>query len=352
MCEASITPFGVLADGQVVEKIQLSNGSGMSVSLVTLGAAIISVHVPDRSGHAAEVTLARDTLDGILLRSRFYGVTVGRCANRIAKGAFEVDGTAFQLARNNAAGHALHGGVKGFDKRVWAARVFVTAAGCGVAFTRTSPDGEEGYPGTLEVTATYTLSSSNELRMEFTATTDAPTPVNLCNHAYWNLSGDFAASVKDHVLASPAPYYVAVGPDLIPTGDLPSVEGTPFDFREPKPVGRDLLSVVAGGEPGFDHSLALVGPGEEYDATVERVVIDVVDPVSGRRMVVSTTQPGVHFYTANFLKGEAPHAQHYAMCLETCHYPDSVHQPAFPTVIVRPGEPYTQVTTHKFSVVE
>jgi aldose 1-epimerase len=350
--EASTSAFGLMPDGRRVDKIRLSNPSGVTVDLVTYGATVVSVRVPSKpsQGTPEEVTLCHADLDKLRTASPYYGCTVGRFANRIAKGRFSVDGKDFAVATNNGA-NALHGGVVGFDKVLWTPRVFATADAAGVAFSYTAHDGEEGYPGELTVTATYSLSSTNELTMDFSATTTAATPVNLCNHTYWNLSGGLkAANVYDHVLQLNCPAYLPIDATSIPTGVIAPVAGTAMDFTSPRRVGERLQEVDGGGKPGYDHCYARTTGAVPKEGLGMGVIAVLSDPASGRTMTVSTNAPGVQLYTGNYLDGPAPHDQHHALCLETQGYPDCVNQTAkgFPDPILRPGETYKHVAVHKF----
>jgi len=340
------TVYGQMPDGRDVHLYTLTNSKGMRVKLIDYGAITVGVEVPDSDGNVTDVTLGYDTLDGWLGSPSYFGATVGRYANRIAGGTFELDGKTYELATNDGENH-LHGGEKGFDKRLWDAETVETDDGAGVRFTRTSPDGEEGYPGTLQVTALYTLTDRNEFKVEFTATTDAPTIVNLVHHSYWNLRGPANGDVLGHELMLHAHKYTPVDEGLIPTGELKPVEDTPFDFTEAKPIGRDIGKV----EGGYDHNFVL----NEYEPGKVRLAARVHEPTTGRVMEIRTDQPGIQFYSGNFLDGsvtgkdDVAYKKHYGFCLETQHYPDSPNQPDFPSVVLRPGETYKHVMIHKFS---
>ncbi len=343
------TRYGALADGREVHLFTLTNPSGMRVRLTNYGAICVSVEVPDKDGNLGDVTLGYDTLKGWLGNTSYFGATVGRYANRIAKAEFELDGKTYRLAANNGENH-LHGGIKGFDKRLWKGEIVQAADSAGVRFTRTSPDGEEGYPGNLQVAVLYTLTTANELKIEFTATTDKPTICNLAHHTYWNLRGPENGDVLGHVLMIRADRYTPVNEQLIPTGELAPVEGTPFDFRQPKPIGRDIAKVPGG----YDHNFVL----NDYAPGKVRLAVRVTEPTTGRVMEIYTDQPGVQFYSGNFLDGSitgkkgVKYQKHYGFCLETQHYPDSPHHPEWPSVVLRPGQTYRHVMICKFSVTK
>ncbi len=320
--------------------------TGTVLKLTDYGAIVVALEVADRNGKRENVTLGFDNLKGYQQRHPYFGATVGRFCNRIAQGKFTLDGKEYTLATNNDPNH-LHGGDKGFDRYVWDAEEVEAANGLGIKFSRTSKDGEEGYPGNLSVSVVYFLSNDNELRVEFTATTDAATPVNLTNHSYWNLGGAGSGPVLGHELMLAADKYLPVDDSLIPTGELADVSGTPLDFTKAKKIGADLDKL--GGDPGgYDHCYAL----RSQDGSLA-LAARVKDAKSGRVMEILTTQPGIQFYTGNFLDGtevSGGFAKHHAFCLETQHYPDSPNQPAFPTTVLRPGDTFKQVTVHRFSV--
>jgi aldose 1-epimerase len=304
------------------------------------------VETPDRSGKLANVNLGFDNVRGFEGQHPYFGATVGRFANRIAKGKFTLDGKEYTLAANNGPNH-LHGGIKGFNRVMWKAEEVKNDKEVGVRFSYLSRDGEEGYPGNLTVTALYTLTADDELKIEFTAKTDKPTVLNLTNHNYWNLNGAFSGSILDHVLMLTAHQYVPVDEDLIPTGELAGVEGTPLDFRKPKPIGQDIQKIKS--DPvGYDHCFVLNNQDGDLALAAR-----VKDPDSGRVMEVYTTQPGIQLYTGNFLsggEGEGGARQHEAFCLETQHYPDAPNQKNFHSAALRPGQTYKQTTVHKFFV--
>jgi aldose 1-epimerase len=338
--------MGQMPDGTQVDEFTLTGASGMRVRIMTYGATLRTVEVPDRNGRLDVVTCYLDSLEGYLAGHPYFGSVVGRYANRIAKGKFTLGGVEYTLATNNGANH-LHGGIKGFDKAVWKAEAVMADDSLRVTFSHTSPDGDEGYPGTLNATATYTLTDDNQLRIEYTATTDKPTPVNLTNHAYWNLAGAGSGDVLGHQLMLNADRYLPVDEGLIPLGELAAVKGTPMDFTEPHAIGSRIAQV----EGGYDHCYVL----NKEQAGAMSLAARVVEPKSGRVMKIHTTQPAIQFYTGNFLDGSLtvagkPCKKHYAFCLETEHFPDSPNHPEYPSTVLRPGETYHQVTIHKFSV--
>jgi aldose 1-epimerase len=344
-------PFGQLPDGTAVESFTLRNASGMEVRAMTYGAIITSLRVPDRAGRLGDVVLGHDDLAGYLRKPSYFGTVVGRYGNRIAKGRFTLDGKTYTLATNNGPNH-LHGGIKGFDKAVWKAEP--ATKGAAVTFRYASADGEEGYPGRLQAQVTYTLDDRGALTFEYLATTDKPTPVNLTQHSYFNLAGPGAGGdILAHVLTLDADRYTPVDATLIPLGTLAPVAGTPFDFRKPVAIGAridaDDEQIRRGG--GYDHNFVInrSGPGLVHTARV-------VDPASGRTMDVETTEPGVQFYSGNFLdgsvvgKGGTAYKRRSGLCLETQHYPDSPNQPSFPSTILRPGQEYKSKTVLTFGV--
>jgi len=339
-------PYGQLEDGTEIEQYTLSNGKGLTVKVITYGAMITAVEVPDRDGKIENITLFRDSLEDYLAGHPYFGCAVGRYANRIAQGKFTLDGTEYTLATNDGANH-LHGGEKGFDKLVWKAKPIEEKDFVGVRFKLVSPDGDEGYPGTLTATVTYAVTDEDELIMKYTAKTDKPTVVNLTNHAYWNLAGAGSGDVLNHELMLNADGYLPVDEGLIPLGTVASVKGTPMDFTQPKTIGSRIEQV----EGGYDHCYVLNKEAGKKRTLAARVV----EPTSGRVMEIYTTQPAIQFYTGNFLDGTisgggVDYQKHYAFCLETQHYPDSPNQPNFPTTVLRPGETYRQSTVHRFSV--
>ena len=347
-------PFGTMPDGTAIEIFTLKNSSGMEVRTIPYGAIIVSIRVPDRSGRLDDVVIGHDNLQGYLTASRFFGAVVGRFGNRIAKGKFALDGRTYELAVNNGPNH-LHGGVKGFDKVVWQAEPFSNGTGSGVIYRYVSADGEEGYPGRLDVRVTYTLTERNQLIVEYLATTDKATPINLTQHSYFNLAGDGVRDVLDHVVQINADRYTPVDATKIPTGELAPVAKTPFDFRTPMAIGARIADahpqITIGG--GYDHNFVLNrtagGARLEWAASV-------FDPSTGRMLTVSTTEPGLQLNTANALDGsitgKAGHVYRarYGLCLETQHFPDSPNQPSFPSTILRPGETFRSRTDFEFGI--
>lgn len=338
--------FGQNSQGKETTVYVCKNAHGVTIKLLDYGANVVSVEVPDRDGKLANVTLSFDNIEGYLQRHPYFGATVGRYCNRIAKGRFTLGGKEYSLATNNDPNH-LHGGENGFDRQMWAAETIQTADEVGVKFTRTSPDGEEGYPGNLQATAIYTINNKNELKMEFEATTDAATPVNLTNHCYWNLAGAGSGDVLDQELTIESDKFLAVDDTLIPTGEMTSVSGTPFDFTSPHKIGERIKQIDS--DPiGYDHCYVLRSQTGELVLAAK-----AKDPKSGRVMEVFTTQPGIQLYSGNFLDGTAAgngFEQYNAFCLETQHYPDSPNQPKFPSTILKPGEKFKHTTVHRFSV--
>jgi len=328
-----------------VTKYTLTNPSGMEVSIINYGGTITDIVVPDKGGNKGNVVARFDSLSGYLQKGNpFFGSLVGRYGNRIANAQFSLDGKKYMLAANND-GNSLHGGNKGFDKVVWKAEK--NAGDSSLELTYLSKDGEEGYPGNLSVKVVYTLTGDNAVKIDYTATTDKPTPVNLTNHSYFNLSAGRDSTILGHQIMINADKFTEVNKKLIPTGKLPEVKGGPMDFTVSKEIGRDIGQV----DGGYDHNFVLIKEGNELSKAAE-----LYDPGSGRVMEVWTTQPGVQFYTGNFLTGQlvntpgnVKYNKHAALCLETQHYPDSPNQPAFPTTILKPGETYRQTTIYKFS---
>jgi aldose 1-epimerase len=342
--------FGRLPDGRPVESFTLTNAGGVELRAISYGAIIVSLRVPDREGRLDDVVLGHDDLEGYLAKSAYFGALVGRYGNRIAGGRFTLDGRTYTLATNNGPNH-LHGGVRGFDKQLWKAEPFERPGATGIVFTRVSPDGEEGYPGNLDVRVTYTLTDGNEVSFEYFATTDKPTVVNLTQHSYFNLAGDGKRDVLGHELTIDADRFTPVDKTLIPTGVLAPVAGTPFDFRKPAGIGArigaDDEQIRNGG--GYDHNFVLNRRGEGLSRAAR-----VFEPTTGRTMDVATTEPGVQFYSGNFLdgsikgKGGRAYARRYGFCLETQHFPDSPNKPAFPSTVVRPGQEYRSKTVLTF----
>lgn len=345
-----------LPDGRSVNMYTLQVPSGMTAKIIDWGATLVSLEVPDRNGKLEDVTLGFDKAEPYTGASPYMGATVGRYANRIALGKFTLDGQEYTLKVNNPP-NSLHGGIAGFDKQMWTTSgpkgetIEGGGGSASITFTYTSKDGEEGFPGNVTCSITYTLTDKNELRMEYTATTDKATPINLTNHAYWNLAGATSGlKIVNHVLQINAEKYTPTDDTFIPTGELAPVEGTPVDFREPHAIG-ERIAEIPGTPGGYDHNFAIDGAiGTLREAAI------VKDPGSGRVMKVLTTEPGLQFYTGNFLDGTLTgkdgtvYQKNTAFCLEAQKYPDSPNKPNFPTSIVRPGETYKQTTVHQFSV--
>jgi aldose 1-epimerase len=352
-----VTPFGATADGHPVELFTLTSPTGIEIRTTSYGAILVSISTPDRSGRIADIALGFDSLDGYLTRSRYFGAVVGRYGNRIAGGRFMLDGRTIQLATNSGANH-IHGGVKGFDKVLWHGEPFARVGAMGVTFSYASPDGEEGYPGTLRTTVTYTL-AQNELVADFTATTDKTTIVNLTQHSYFNLSGEGHDTVLGHEVMLNADRFTPVDAAMIPTGELGPVDSTPFDFRRPTAIGARIdadhpqLKLALG----YDHNFVLNGDSGPIDSAQGklRLAARVVEPTSGRTLQVDTTEPGVQFYSGNKLAGVAGKARHSygrrsGFCLETQHFPDSPNHPHFPSTVLRPGDIYRSRTVFTFGV--
>lgn len=344
-------PYGKTKGGDAVDLYQLTNKNGVVAKVITYGATLAELWVPDKDGKLADVLLGFDNMKGWQQDSNpFFGCVVGRYANRIAKGRFTLDGTTYKLATNNGPNH-LHGGKKGFDKAVW--KVTGTdGAKRSVTLEHVSPDGDEGYPGKLTATVTYTLTDSNELRIDYKATTDKATVVNLTNHAYFNLAGHDAGDILDHEVTLKAANYTPADATLIPTGKVEPVKGTPFDFTTAKKVGADLKQ-LKGTPPGYDTNFALDAGGKKL-----ALAAVVKDSKSGRVMEMETTEPGVQLYTGNFLDGSArgkngaTYKRHAGLCLEAQKYPDTPNQKGFPSAVLRPNETYTQTTVYRFKVAK
>ena len=347
----SRTPFGVLANGDSVHVFTLTNVNGITVRALDYGGIIQSIQTPDRAGKIADIVLGFDTLSKYEKLSPYFGALIGRYGNRIAKGKFTLDGKAYTLAINNGP-NALHGGLVGFDKVVWTAEPFTTDSSAGVVWTHTSPDGDQGYPGTLKARVTYTLTNSNELQIDYQATTDKPTVLNLTNHSYFNLAGAGSGPVLNTLMAINADSITPVDSTLIPTGKIVSVSGTPFDFRLPMSIGarindNDQQLKFAGG---YDFNFVLNKPDTGLTHAAR-----AVEPNTGRTLEVLTDQPGLQFYTANFLDGSfagigGAYGKNGAFCLETQHYPDSPNHPNFPSVVLTPGQTFHSQTIFKFGV--
>ncbi len=355
----AITPlkkqlFGKTADGQPIDLYTLTNRNGVEIGIMNRGATIVSIRVPDRSGKLGDVALGFDSLDGYLKGTAFFGALVGRYGNRIAKGRFKLDGVEYKLAVNNGENH-LHGGLQGFDKVVWNARDVSEGPLPRLELTYLSKDGEEGYPGNLSVVVVYSLTDANELRIDYSATTDKDTVVNLTNHTYFNLAGAGEGDILGHELTLYADRFTPVDKGLIPTGELRSVEGTPFDFRKPTPIGARIdakdQQIQFGG--GYDHNFVLNSGGGSLALAAR-----VDEPKTGRVLEVLTTEPGIQFYTGNFLdgtlvgKGGKTYPRRSGLCLETQHFPDSPNHPKFPSTELKPGGKYQTTTVFRFSVAK
>ena len=332
-------------EGESITKYELTNASGTQVGIINFGGTITDIITPDKTGNKGNVVLGFDSLNGYLQKGNpYFGALIGRYGNRIANGKFTLDGKQYILAGNDH-GNSLHGGLKGYDKVVWKAERL--AGDSSLQLTYTSKDGEEGYPGNLSIKVIYTLTGENELKIDYTARTDKATPVNLSNHAYYNLSAGKDSTILGHTLMINADKFTEVNDNLIPKGTLAEVKGGPLDFMAAKMIGKDLQQVKGG----YDHNFILKRKGSDLEKAAE-----LYDPASGRLMEVWTTEPGIQFYSGNFLagtlvntRGGTKYTKHAALCLETQHYPDSPNQPSFPNTILRPGETYRQTTIYKFS---
>jgi aldose 1-epimerase len=348
-------PFGTTPDGEAVEIYTLENPHGIEVRAMTYGGIIVSLKTPDRSGALGDIVLGYDDLAHYVANSPYFGAIIGRYGNRIAKGRFTLDGQTYTLAVNNGP-NALHGGLKGFDKRVWKAHSVQTDSTVGVVFQYHSPDGEEGYPGNLDAQVTYTLKDDDELVIDYYATSDKATPVNLTQHSYFNLAGDGSGDVLGQELMINADSYTPVDSTLIPTGEIAPVEGTPFDFRELTAIGAriadDNQQLKNGG--GYDHNFVLNRTEADSGKLVHAA--EAVDPKTGRTLDIYTTEPGIQFYSGNFLdgtiigKGGHVYGHRDAFCLETQHFPDSPNEPSFPSTVLRPDQEYRSETVWKFGV--
>ena len=339
--------FGKTKDDKEVNLFTCTNNGGSVMKMIDYGAIMVSLEVPDKDGKLANVTLGFDSVDGYVERHPYFGATVGRYCNRIAAGKFTLDGEEYTLATNNDPNH-LHGGELGFDKHMWEAEEIKMDNAVGVKFHRVSPDGEEGYPGNLDVAVEYTLTNDNEVKVDFTATTDKATVLNLTNHNYWNLAGAGSGTVLDHELEIFADFYLAVNDTLIPTGELTNVEETPLDFTTPHKIG-ERIKLIEADPVGYDHCYSL----RNQDSSNLELAARVTEPSSGRVMEIYTTQPGIQLYSGNFLDGSEGgngYKQYEAFCLETQHYPDSPNQADFPSTVLKPGETFRQTTVHKFTV--
>jgi aldose 1-epimerase len=346
----SSVPFGQTADGTGIDLITLRNQKGVEIRVMTYGGIILSIKTPDRDGNSEDITLGYDTAAEYFKNPTYFGVLVGRYANRIANAKFTLDGKTYTLPANNGV-NSLHGGAVGWDQKVWHAEPFQNGGGVGVALSLTSPDGDQGYPGEVKATVTYTLTDDSRLIVDYDATTNAPTVINMTQHTYFNLAGSKANDILGHELTINADRYTPVDDTLIPTGTLAPVDGTPFDFRMPTKIGARIdqkdEQLIRG--KGYDHNWVLNRNGDGLSqAAIAR------DPISGRTVEISTTEPGIQFYSGNFLdgtnigKGGKAYPHRSGFCLETQHYPDSPNQPSFPSTVLRPGGRYTSQTVFKF----
>ncbi|MDR0188985.1 aldose epimerase family protein [Pseudomonas yamanorum] len=348
-------PFGKTNDGTAVEQYVLRNSHGVQATVITYGAVLQSLKVPDKHGQFADVVLGFDDVQGYQAGTAFFGATIGRFGNRLAKGSFELDGKRYQVPLNDGP-NSLHGGPQGFDKHVWKAQPVKQDDSVGVTLSYLSKDGEMGFPGNLKVDVTYSLNDKNELHIDYKATTDKPTVLNLTNHSYFNLAGAGKGDVLKQLATLHASHYTPVNSTLIPTGELATVAGTPMDFLKPTAIGQHIkddhpqLKFAEPKQGGFDFNWVLDAKGD-----IGKLAADVRDPQSGRRLQLYTSEPGVQFYTGNFLdgtikgKGGKPYAHWSAFTLETQHFPDGPNQPSFPSTRLDPGQTYTQNTVLKFS---
>jgi aldose 1-epimerase len=336
--------FGKTEDGKSVDLYTLTNANGLKAEIITYGGIVTSLQVPDRNGKLADIVLGCDDVNDYAKKSPYFGALIGRYGNRIAKGRFTLDGVEYKLATNDGPNH-LHGGKKGFDKVVWKAKPMQTKEGPALELTYLSRDGEEGYPGNLSCTVVYTLTNKNELKISYKATTDKATIVNLTHHSYFNLAGFSSGDILGHTLQIFADRFTPVDKTLIPTGEIKPVKGTPMDFTKPMAIGSRIKDV----EGGYDHNYVL----NSSDGSLA-LAASVYEPKTGRVMEIYTTEPGIQFYSGNFLDGSlkgkgAVYNKHAGFCLEAQHFPDSPNEPDFPSVVLRPGQKYTQLTVHKFS---
>lgn len=352
--QISESDFGKTSEGEAVTKYTITNSAGLEMSVINYGGIITSLKIPNKNGEYQDVVLGLDSVSQYETAGTYFGAIIGRFGNRIANASFELDGKKYQLEANDGP-NSLHGGNKGFDKVIWNVEPSAGEDEASLKLTYTSKDGEGGYPGNLETTVTYTINSNNELDIKYEATTDQKTVVNLTQHSYFNLSGDFSKTILDHVVQIDADEYLPVDKTLIPTGKLEPVEGTPFDFREPTPISEGMKQEESNEQlkrgPGFDHCWVL----NDQDNGM-RLAASAYEPTSGRLMEVYTTEPALQFYIGNFLDGSLPakgggnYEKRTGFCMETQHYPDSPNQEQFPSVVLEPGDTYTSETAYKFSV--
>lgn len=353
--EPKSADFTTTLDGMSVELKWIYNANGLKAGFTNYGQRLVSLYIPDNDGNFKDVVLGSNNLEGFrALSGLYFGAVIGRYGNRIAMGKFTLDGREYKLAVNNNENH-LHGGVKGFNDVVW--EIDEVSANR-ITFKRVSPDMEEGYPGNLSVEVSYTLNDTNELLIEYKATTDAATHVNLTHHSFFNLKGEGEGDINDHIISINADYFTPVDAGLIPTGEIKEVADTPLDFRSPKAIGRDIdvekEQLKLGG--GYDHNFILNDSPKDADGLV--LAAKVIEPISGRVLEVFTNEPGVQFYSGNFLNGTTtgksgkPYSRRGAFCLETQHFPDTPNQPDFPSTVLNPGDTYTSVCSYKFSTVK
>lgn len=341
--------FGMTTDGQPVYAYTLTNPSGASMTAITYGGIITQIKVPDKNGNIGDVVLGFDNVQQYENEATYFGAIIGRYANRIANGEFKLGDTTYKLATNNGP-NMLHGGFKGYDKRIWAADTAFTADGPSVRFSLVDPAGTEGFPGTVHISVIYTMTTDDTVKIQYFATTDKATPINFTSHSYFNLKDDGRSPIFDHVLQVEADKYLPVDATAIPTGQIAPVKGTPIDFTSPKPIGKDLKA-MGGNPPGYDHNLCL---RSQDGSLAEAAVVD--EPTTGRHMEVWTTEPGLQLYTGNFLDGTLKgkdgvvYQQYSAFALECQHYPDSPNHKNFPSTILKPGQFYRQITEYRFSV--
>jgi aldose 1-epimerase len=348
-------PFGRLSDGRETHLYTLRNAKGFQADIADYGGTVVRLLVPDRDGKLADVVLGFNSIDPYPGQSPYFGALIGRVGNRIAHGKFSLDGKTCSLATNNSPGGiacTLHGGVMGFDKVIWAAEPTTRDGRPALRLHYMSKDGEEGFPGNLKVEVVYSITADNGLRIDYTATTDKATPINLTNHSYFNLSGEGSGTILDHVLMVNAKHYTPVDKGLIPTGEIAAVTGTPFDFTAPHAIGERVAAndeqLRFGG--GYDHNFVLDSKGGAL-----ALAASVYEPKSGRKLEVLTTEPGLQFYCGNFLDGKLtgksgrPYVYRGGFCLETQHFPDSINHPSFPTTVLRPGQEYRTTTVYRFS---
>lgn len=335
------TPFGTTQDGQAVTLYTLTNANGTKAKILDLGGIITELWVRDAKGELGNVVLGFDSVEPYETKSPYFGALIGRVGNRIAGGKFTLDGKEYSLPINNGP-NSLHGGLKGYDKRVW---TVAATSDNSLTLTLVDEDGTEGYPGTVSATVVYTLTDEDVLRIEYSATTDAPTPINLTNHTYFNLKDAGQTDALGHVVQFEADQYTPVDETLIPTGEIAPVAGTPIDFTSPKPIGQDIEAMG-----GYDHNVVLRNASGAL-----ALAVTVTEPTTGRKMETWTTEPGCQFYSGNFLDGTlqgtggATYGRHHAFCLETQHFPDSVNHDNFPSTILRPGETYRSTTEYRFT---